>query len=418
MASEWDVKNGGISSFNIIFARKLLSLGFKVYCAVVTATPQQINDAGGIQLVVPKRATRREKLDCKNLSLLERELVLANDESKLFVSELSKDDKLVIVGHAHITGSQAFDQKEWVKRAVNCRVVLINHVIPELVDRTKHPIGLKTSGESQGAHGDKKQLELELMATQSDCTFSVGLYMFDWFETSFQAHQTKIPHYRLDPPLNPVFSQSKQPDAPVNRLQHRILCFGRTDGVLYSKGIDIFARAIKILQSRQRQVIPVLRGVPIGEGDSAQSELVKLTETWILAKEYASAEDCLQDARKSTICVMSSRCEPFGLVGLEAMAAGIPTLVTSNSGLALFLHRDLRIDWPIVKAELGTDDNATQTTVDAWVAKMEMILMDLPFYWTQAEKLQRKLKKKNLEKEVVKFGERCQELFNPTTLHP
>ena len=34
---------------------------------------------------------------------------------------------------------------------------------------------------------------------------------------------------------------------------------------------------------------------------------------------------------------MPSRLEPFGLVGLESLAAGKPVLVSSNSGLALLL---------------------------------------------------------------------------------
>ena len=55
MASEWDTTKGGISAFNMELARLLHTLGFSVWCAVPSATHEQVAHAkkNGVTLLIP-----------------------------------------------------------------------------------------------------------------------------------------------------------------------------------------------------------------------------------------------------------------------------------------------------------------------------------------------------------------------------
>ncbi|KAI8518731.1 hypothetical protein Bbelb_047480 [Branchiostoma belcheri] len=55
------------------------------------------------------------------------------------------------------------------------------------------------------------------------------------------------------------------------------------------------------------------------------------------ALEYGTQDQICRDMKQAHLVLMPSRSEPFGLVGLEAIAAGVPVLVSDRSGLAEFM---------------------------------------------------------------------------------
>jgi glycosyltransferase involved in cell wall biosynthesis len=58
----------------------------------------------------------------------------------------------------------------------------------------------------------------------------------------------------------------------------------------------------------------------------------------LLARPYTSdAEKIAEDICSSSVVIMPSKREPFGLVALEGIAAGIPVVVTSESGIGELL---------------------------------------------------------------------------------
>jgi hypothetical protein len=78
---------------------------------------------------------------------------------------------------------------------------------------------------------------------------------------------------------------------------------------------------------------------------------------------------------RSTIVLMPSRTEGFGLVGLEAIECGIPTLVSNQSGLAQLLRcRDLPefVEGQMV-VPVTTDPEAT---ADEWARRIDVELHD------------------------------------------
>src|SRR5207249_2233386 len=94
------------------------------------------------------------------------------------------------------------------------------------------------------------------------------------------------------------------------------------------------------------------------------------TELDIVVRHYSADEtDILSDLREASLVLMPSRKEGFGLIGLEAIACGVPTLISAQSGLAETLKRqvpELAEPWilPI-----------TGNAVTKWAERMELLLM-------------------------------------------
>ena len=56
---------------------------------------------------------------------------------------------------------------------------------------------------------------------------------------------------------------------------------------------------------------------------------------YLIARPYSpDAETIANDIRSASIIIMPSKREGFGLVAMEGIAAGIPILITAESGVA------------------------------------------------------------------------------------
>ncbi|MGW4211394.1 glycosyltransferase [Lentzea sp. NPDC004789] len=88
----------------------------------------------------------------------------------------------------------------------------------------------------------------------------------------------------------------------------------------------------------------VLRGVLDGDGTALVEHVRKLAgpvPLRVVARPHsADAATPVQDLHQSTVVAMPSRAEGFGLAGLEAIALGVPTLVSKRSGLGALLEEE------------------------------------------------------------------------------
>jgi glycosyltransferase involved in cell wall biosynthesis len=107
------------------------------------------------------------------------------------------------------------------------------------------------------------------------------------------------------------------------------------------KGFDYLIRALAVVQ----QSIPDSKLLVMGDG-YMRGELEALAKGEGVAARTTFAgfvsDDDLVDAMKSSDMVaIPSRFEPFGIIALEAMAAGVPVLVSRVGGLAEIVENDV-----------------------------------------------------------------------------
>ena len=114
----------------------------------------------------------------------------------------------------------------------------------------------------------------------------------------------------------------------------KVLTFGRGDPEDFSlKGYDISARAIVELKDRSYHLIFV--GAPDGKQDEVAKNLLKsgIDKNQLTVRKFVQSTERLKELFcEVDICIMPSRTEGFGLTALEALSAGLPILVSGNSG--------------------------------------------------------------------------------------
>lgn len=139
------------------------------------------------------------------------------------------------------------------------------------------------------------------------------------------------------------FSPVRQEDVKLLRekyhLQaHDVLLVGR---MAANKGYDLLLRALPTLF----ELVPDARLVAGIGFDNSEQDQKGIVELKALAKElgvadkivweqYIPDEDLANYYRMASVFALPSRYEPFGMVAIEAMACGTPTVTTVHGGLA------------------------------------------------------------------------------------
>ena len=118
-----------------------------------------------------------------------------------------------------------------------------------------------------------------------------------------------------------------------------VLFVGRLE---YQKGVDVLLEALRWLERNNprvaRRIIVKICGTgPLKEMVSSFAE--QRTNVHYLG--YVPEEDLLILYRRAHLLTMPSRREVFGLVGLEAMASGLPVLSSNVSGPRSFVNKEV-----------------------------------------------------------------------------
>ena len=128
-----------------------------------------------------------------------------------------------------------------------------------------------------------------------------------------------------------------------------MLTFGRGDPEDFSlKGYDIAAKAIVELKDRSYHLIFV--GAPDGKQEEVADNLLKsgISKDQLIVRKFVQSKERLKELFcEADLAIMPSRMEGFGLTALEALSAGLPILVSGNSGFGDAL-RILPLGKPLV----------------------------------------------------------------------
>ncbi|XP_077991757.1 uncharacterized protein LOC144445975 [Glandiceps talaboti] len=378
---EWGTSKGGISAVHRCIAQQVKTADFDVHVTAFTATEADSRDAKEreVNLIIAKNETSNQP----NFDWL-------NFYHSVHFPTLQQDihDLKVIVGHVPITSKAAFNIRR--DRFPNAKVFLFNHIMPQSTDMHKESWDIGSI--------EIKMNEIVEQAEKADAFFSVGPKIFGLFENEFRSSDTHINHKEFLPlPDEEFFNVTlKEPD---QNFPAQILTVGRVAKVEYLKGYDVVADALSrvanVFDEAKASGPPAwrVRGIASDKQRESKEFLdkhVTSSHIDIIPLPYGTQQDVRNDLKKSHLFIMPSRCEPFGMVALEAMAIGLPTLVTSNSGIADFLKINFKREYRSVVVEVGVRD--CEQNVDEWKKKIITILRNYSSYFDESKQLSKKLR--------------------------
>ncbi|SNY74092.1 glycosyltransferase family 4 protein [Paractinoplanes atraurantiacus] len=314
VAGGWDAGLGSISTLNRDLAVALAADGADVRVAVPAATREELNSAtsAGVRLVTPEPIP----------GINGRHLMLAKPR---FTDRDYQPD--VIVGHGRQVGSYAYGlQRLYFPRARRIHVV---HTDPDRLDSAEENEHLtRMLGDA------RREVEIDLAATAT-LVAAVGPQLTELIRDRLRRRPGTMPEVvNLEPGLHD-WGQMVDPHHPPG-LPRILLMASPGDGM--SKEIDMFVRAARTAAAhprfRDQRLQLVIRGIA-AEDVRDRIGMVAGQVLEVTFRPYTSAEGELStDLRQAQVVAMPSHHEGFGLTTYQAIAAGVPVLVSVESGLA------------------------------------------------------------------------------------
>ncbi|XP_078583857.1 uncharacterized protein LOC144866369 [Branchiostoma floridae x Branchiostoma japonicum] len=263
----------------------------------------------------------------------------------------------------------------------------------------------------------KKEDSILEDAQEADVVFSLGNKTFDHFQNQFRAIPTsKRPqHFKFVPKPSKIFVDAEAEFQDTETLV--VLSIGRVKGAEKLKGYDLAIESLSIVADKMKVKYRVI-GVDKDDFEARQALLdyCKSANLHITFLPYGTQKDIYKEMMQAHLVLMTSRAEPFGLVGLEAIAAGVPVLVSSRSGLADFIHEHVdELHHSIVDMD-GSEDG---TIVKYLARSIERVLKhNSTEFETAARCRQKLLASKYWEESHQQFIKACKDAAGSLTLQP
>ena len=311
LASEWRSSNGGLSTIN----REL---------AIQLAKFPEVE----ITLFLPLCSREDKKVALDHKVKIVEATPLPGFEQLDWLCFPPEDLQIdIVVGHGVKLGKQA----QVIKKSKTCKWVQVVHTDPEERGMFKNYPNPISKGE------EKRKTEVEL-CEMADHVVGVGPKLSEAFRSYLCGCHKDGKVFDLTPGVFEEFETVKQV-SPSDRQQRRVLVFGRGDAEDFElKGFDIAGKAIAALQD----TLLVFVGAPDGKHKEIANRLIDcgVPASRLRVREYVQDRESLKRLfQEVDLVVMPSRTEGFGLTGLEAMSAGLPVLVSRNSGFGEALSK-------------------------------------------------------------------------------
>ena len=225
----------------------------------------------------------------------------------------------VIVGHGVKLGRQA----QVIRNSRKCKWIQMVHTDPE-------ELGMFKCYENPISKGEEKHnVEVEL-CEMADFIVGVGPKLAEAFRNYLRSCQKDQDVMDFTPGIFDEFVSVQQ--VCEERKQYSVLVFGRGDAEDFElKGFDIAARSVAALPDTRLLVV----GAPDGKRVEIANRLLEcgIPKHRLRVKGYIESRESLKRLFGTVdLALMPSRTEGFGLTGLEALSAGLPVIVSKNSG--------------------------------------------------------------------------------------
>ena len=323
LASEWKSSKGGVSTINRELAIQFAKLSnTSVSFFVPTFSDEDKREASkyNVKLVKAEERPGFDPIDW--LTFPPKDLAID-----------------FVIGHGVILGKQA----QIIRDSHQCKWVQVEHTAPD-------ELAVYKEYSSAIPKGDKKQSAELKLCKMADVVVAIGPKLAEFYAAHLNYYGKKV--YNFTPGIFNEFASLKvSPMLKVKKF--RILVFGRGDTEDFKlKGYDIAAKAVAKLVDKTYHLTFV--GASKRSETDVTKELLKydLLQNQLIVKGYLeNREDLLPLLCASNLVIIPSRTDGFGLTALEALSAGIPFLVSQNTGFGEALQEIPRGSAFIVDSE-------------------------------------------------------------------
>ena len=328
VGDEWGSSKGGLSTLNRELAKNLAR-----------------QPGVEVTILLPHYSERekQEANDCR-VSLATPEPMSGFDSIRGLSFTREDHDIDVVVGHGQKLGAPA----QAIAKQRRCKRVHIVHTASE-------ELAMFKEGETAIPEGEEKQRTEIDLCKEADLVVAVGPKLKEAVSAKLRLYGRDEDVINITPGIFSEFAESKQ--ASQEREEFRILVFGRGDSKDFKlKGYDIAAKAIAGLKDKTYRLKFV--GAPNGKEKEVTDEFLKcgIPSSQLIVQGFVKSRDTLKlFFFEADLAVMPSRTEGFGLTALEALSAGLPILVSENSGLGKAIKTI-----PFGRAFLVDSDNAEE----------------------------------------------------------
>ena len=325
LSSEWRSTKGGLSTINRELAIQLAkhpSVEVSVYLPQCSEEDKQVARDHNVRLIKARE--------------------MPGLEPNFWLSCLPEDHAVdCVIGHGAVLGRQV----QFIKRThPYCKWIQVVHTTPE-------ELGMYKGYEERISKGEKKhQVEIELCKL-ADQVVAVGPKLAEAFSGYLRPSGKDQHVFKLTPGIFSEFAAVNQ--ATEERNSFSVLVFGRGDNEDFQlKGYDIAAQAIAELKDMTYKLVIV--GATSGEEEKVAEMLLQqgVDRSQLRVRCFNESREKLAELFcEVDLAVMPSRTEGFGLAALEAWSAGLPVLVSGNSGFGEALRKVLHGSSCVVESE-------------------------------------------------------------------
>ena len=306
LASEWDSSKGGLSTI----IRQL---------AIELAKHEQVK----VTLLVPQFSCSDEEkrtAESHNVCIIEAERHPGYDALEWLSfppRDLATD---IIMGH----GWKLDRQAQIIRQLCGCKWVHVVHTAPEEGMYKYYPKAI-----SKGEEENRREVYL---CKWADVVVTVGHKLKDAYSSYLRSCGKHKDIIQLTPGTFREFSDIRQ--TTKEGAKFMVLTFGRGDPEYFSlKGYDISAKAI--VELKDSSYFLVFVGAPEGKQEEVAENLLQsgISRNQLIVRTFFQSKERLKELFcEVDLAIMPSRTEAFGLTALEALSAGLPILVSGNSG--------------------------------------------------------------------------------------
>ena len=273
-----------------------------------------------VSVFVPQCSVEDKRIAANyNVQLIEAEKVVGIDPVDWLVNIPENHAMDCIVGHGVHFGRKI----PFIKRQhQHCKWIQVVHTVPE-------ELGMYKSI----SKGETTQQTLIKLCKRADQVVAVGPKVADAYRRYLRSAGQDQNILDLTPSIFTEFLDVKQ--ATEERKTFCVLVVGSGESEDFNlKGYDLAAQAIAELKDKSYHLRFICERT--GKGHETAETLLQhgINRNQLIVRRFSENREVL--ARlfcEVDLLIMPSRTEGFGLTALEALSAGLPILVSANSGL-------------------------------------------------------------------------------------